>query len=143
MGITGIYKCDLVVYDGHKVVVIDVEFNSDYWLKLAADVNNFYLKFVYRQLTSGGENQNSASTCRKEVQLAVSAKTEHYPCGKCGIFLAENVIDNSEASINCECERKCGQWFHWRCVNFTPDPELESEPPWFCPKCVRNCDIVL
>ncbi|KAH3716780.1 hypothetical protein DPMN_059509 [Dreissena polymorpha] len=74
MGITGIYKCDLVVFDGCKVEEIDVGFNSDYWLKLAADVNNSYLKFVYKQLISGGENPNSASTSRKEVQLAVSAQ---------------------------------------------------------------------
>ncbi|KAH3727402.1 hypothetical protein DPMN_053336 [Dreissena polymorpha] len=25
----------------------------------------------------------------------------------------------------------------------SPDPELDSEPPWFCPNCARNRDIVL
>ncbi|XP_052806312.1 uncharacterized protein LOC128235510 [Mya arenaria] len=141
MGVTGIHQCDLVVYDGKTVEVVPVTFNPQYWEKLAGAVSQFYHEYVYSALK---ENDISANVSRKKVQSEISAKTDRYPCGKCGVLLEEIVANDAQASINCECTVcNCRLGFHWKCVNFTPDPELDSEPPWYCPNCVRNCDIIM
>lgn len=145
MGVTGIHKCDLVVFDGSRVEIIEVSFDSEYWLKLAEIVIEFHSRFVYTyMLNMFSEPTASSDACRIQVQTAVCAKTSKYRCGKCGQILSEIVTDDEEASINCECTCECRQWFHWKCVSYRPDPDLlDCEPPWYCVRCVQNCDIIM
>ncbi|WAR25192.1 hypothetical protein MAR_010896 [Mya arenaria] len=138
MGDTGIHKCDLVVFDGTNIVVIKVEFDDPYW----QNMTYFYIDYVYVKMATN-DPLCDIQAGRNNVQSAISERTRRFPCGKCGQILEDIVCNDNEASIHCECPCKCGKWFHWKCVNFSPDPELDMEPAWYCPPCVRNCDIVI
>ena len=147
MGVTGIHFSDLVVWDGNQIEIVPVKFDESYWFTLADKLMDFHRQYVFQALSesvNSTENMSNVLNERRNAQIDVSDMTKMYPCGKCGKLLKENVKCDTEASINCECECKCQQWFHWTCVNFRPDPDLlDEEPPWFCPRCVRNCDIVM
>ncbi|WAR21700.1 hypothetical protein MAR_015675 [Mya arenaria] len=142
IGVTGIHKCDLVVFDGTNIVVIKVEFDDPYWQNMADALLDFCIDYVYVKMATKNPLCDIQAG-RNNVQSAISERTRRFPCGKCGQILEEIVCNDNEASINCECPCKCGKWFHWKCVNFSTDPELDMEPTWYCPPCVCNCDIVI
>ena len=65
-------------------------------------------------------------------------------CGLCNEELVEDVTNDEQASVQCDCEEcACHQWFHWKCSNYDPNyfEEDDNESDCFCPKCLRNCDI--
>ena len=142
MGISKIKECDLVIWSERQIQIVPVEFDDKYWESLSASLDSFHSKFVYPAMVKACAAGNQDD--RREVLAAVSAKTNNHPCGLCGRLLIENVCDDKDASIQCECSCKCRLWFHWKCVKYQPEPELlDEEPAWFCPKCVRECDIIM
>ena len=143
----GIKQCDLIVCDRRRVLVIPVLFNGTYWNGLAKRLDTFHLEHVFPamvQEVSGQKRSTNVLEERKMVQNVVSAVLETYSCGKCGHRIVENVTRDGDAGIQCECDCKCQQWLHWKCVNYTPDLDnFEVEPAWLCVRCMRNWDIVL
>ena len=64
-------------------------------------------------------------------------------CKRCGILLPEPEYvraDNVDASVGCECRCGCSDWYCWACAQYTVnDDEDDTQDPWFCVPCVRNC----
>lgn len=83
---------------------------------------------------------------KRGVCIQQSLDTEDvYKCKQCQKILPEEDIlpDNSNASVGCDCPNcsGCDIWFCWPCAKY--DEEWASQGDnWYCPSCIRNCDIV-
>ncbi|XP_060551761.1 uncharacterized protein LOC132713265 [Ruditapes philippinarum] len=151
MGVSGIPLSDLVIFDGKKIHVITIEYNELYWKQLESNLQYFFEQFVLPVMTSNQYESGSAlfgqyslnqKSARNEVQKEISKLSGNYFCGKCNDKIIEEVNDDTEASIYCECFCGCGKWFHWICVQYTPDTDnFDVEPEWFCSDCMKNCEI--
>ncbi|KAH3710282.1 hypothetical protein DPMN_069757 [Dreissena polymorpha] len=84
------------------------------------------------------------STSAKDILKELSA-IKLYTCGNCRKDLPEDAIlqDNSNASVGCDCENcgRCDTWFCWPCAMYSQEWADEGIN-WYCPHCVRECDIV-
>lgn len=53
MAITGIHHTDLVIYTNKGILVVPVEFNEHFWLRVLEKLHLFYVKFIVPELLTG------------------------------------------------------------------------------------------
>jgi hypothetical protein len=149
MACTGIHNTDFVVWScPGTFTVTNVLFDVLFWSQLLVRATTFFTNYIAPKLMVSGEQSYqpvlALQESREHFARNISATVGMYHCGKCKQLIVENVETDKDASIQCECDCKCSQWFHWRCIGYTaadPDEGL-GDLPWYCPNCVRNCDII-
>lgn len=163
MAISGLATCDFVVYSAGNIGMLTVPFDKAYWEVLLPKLVNFFYchvapALVRKSVSSPEEPVNMSERIQIDEQTDEQA-TCHLPqagpssapevtavirCGSCRIVLPEADYiqeDNSNASIGCECTCGCESWHCWPCANYDQDM-ADDEIEWFCPTCVRGCDII-
>jgi len=65
-------------------------------------------------------------------------KSDLVLCGRCRKPLPDDVVDNSDASVGCDCS-SCKSEV---CAGYDLD-QANEHVDWFCPKCGRSCDNIM
>ena len=50
MGITGIHRCDLVIYTLKGILIVNVKFDSDLWSEMLQKLRNFFVEYIVQEL---------------------------------------------------------------------------------------------
>lgn len=53
MAITGIHHTDLLIYTNKGILIVPVEFNEQFWLRILDKLHLFFVKFMVAELLSG------------------------------------------------------------------------------------------
>ena len=48
MGITGIHRCDLVIYTLKGILIVNVKFDSDLWNEILQKLRNLFVEYILR-----------------------------------------------------------------------------------------------
>ena len=48
MGITGIHRCDLVIYTLKGILIANVKFDSDLWNEILQKLRNLFVEYILR-----------------------------------------------------------------------------------------------
>ena len=154
MGVLNIELCNLVVWTKVDMKIIVVPFDRNFWEnRLLPACATFFRNHIVPEILAPKENQTrhtlpvikrTESATQKTSSDPPRANAILYYCGSCRKPLPETDIapDNSNASVGCDCNNcSCDTWFCWPCARYDEEQE-EEKIDWFCPNCVRNCDIV-
>ena len=49
----GIHHADLVIYTNKGILIVPVEFNEQFWLRILDKLHLFFVKFIVPELVSG------------------------------------------------------------------------------------------
>ena len=50
MGITGIHRCDLVIYTLKGILIVNIKFESDLWNEMLQKLGNFFVEYIVQEL---------------------------------------------------------------------------------------------
>ena len=50
MSITGIHRCDLVIYTLKRILIENVRFDSDLWNEMIQKLRNFFVEYIVQEL---------------------------------------------------------------------------------------------
>ena len=146
MAVMGAATSDFVVWSPQEMKFVSVDFDTSYWASVLSNVTLFARSFLFPHILSA-VNKSPEAPAAIVSNVARDDFLKQYVCGnsRCKGLLQDTglIHDNPEASVVCECSCKCGVIYHLRCSNFNNIELEEGEdfPEWYCPKCVRGCDI--
>lgn len=141
MAISQLHQSDFVLWSNKGCKIITIKFDPEHWNDLLSQAVPFFRQYVAPVLLDRCDLREQFVGCS-----AARETVKDKICGSCNEKLVEDVTNDDEASVQCDCQEcDCRQWFHWKCSNYDPNyfEEDEEDSDWFCPKCVRNCDIVM
>lgn len=73
-----------------------------------------------------------------ESEEAAAVSDFSIKCGHC----LRSLEKEKDKGILCQCNCGCRKWYHWSCVYYDPTEYEDLDCQWYCPTCVRNCDII-
>ena len=50
MGITGIHRCDLVIYTLKGILIVNVKFDCHLWNEMFKKLRNFFVEYIVQEL---------------------------------------------------------------------------------------------
>jgi putative phage-type endonuclease len=130
MGVTNIHKTHFIVWSPISYLHEIIEFDPNFWDHLFQNICLFFENFL-------GPYCIQMSACPNEQGASAFSDLDK----KCGLCLTSLQFEMN-SSILCECECGCEKLYHWSCVHYDPTEYEDLDCKWYCPTCVRNCDIV-
>ena len=142
MAATNTQTADFVVWTPKDILIVEVNFDSNHWQNLLFSSVKFFKQFVAPALfdcLSKDRNvraSSSQSTIGEFIRAVSCSKTN------CKINLQTGASNTD--FVTCDCSCNCKKVFHIDCTNLASLhlEEGESYPDWYCPTCVRHCDII-
>ena len=142
MAATNTQTADFVVWTPKDILIVEVNFDSNHWQNLLFSSVKFFKQFVAPALfdcLSKDRNvraTSSQSTIGEFIRAVSCSKTN------CKINLQTGASNTD--FVTCDCSCNCKKVFHIDCTNLASLhlEEGESYPDWYCPTCVRHCDII-
>ncbi|XP_050392696.2 uncharacterized protein LOC126811178 [Patella vulgata] len=134
MAVTNITTTDFVIWSPNQTEIITVLFDMNFWKNAIEKIGHFYEFFVSPALLS--LNHHAANQQREEFanDTLQTCEGKRSLCSVCKMYLPDNVYDNKEASVCCDCSCQCEKWFHWKCCDYEPT----SVADWLCNECKNH-----
>ena len=121
MKLTGTKISDFIIWSPLSMIIVHVNFNSDYWSILEKNISKFYRICIAPILLSIAAPKSTTDNFLSSAVRNVPAVKDNI-CSSCKKFLPDEEHckpDNSDASVQCECTCGCNKWFHWECCNYS------------------------
>lgn len=131
MGVTNIHKTHFIVWSPADYVHEVIEFDQMYWNTVFENISLFFEKFL-------GPHLIKMSAPPNESEEAAAVSDFSIKCGHC----LRSLEKEKDKGILCQCNCGCRKWYHWSCVYYDPTEYEDLDCQWYCPTCVRNCDII-